>query len=239
MRLASPELIPLTSRCMTHVRLKTLFWLLLFIPFGAASANHIDYLHKDIKTNYAGQGSVAVAILDMRSYVLSGDKKPQFVGVIRGLFGNPGNVKTKSGKALTDDFGASIAAALSNAGFAASNQSTGATETSAQAVERLLQAKPDRIVIVQLRDWKTDEYQKLKLHYDITVSVYDRAGILLDSISDTADETLPGTPEFISKPYVHQSVVAYRRKLEGWLNDDKIRIALGGVPAAAISPSAP
>ena len=214
------------------MKLKTILWLFLLLPATASAAYESEYELKDVKLGYVGQGSVTVATQDLRSYILSGDKKPEFTGLIRGAFGNAANVRTKSRKSLSEDFNTSIAAALANSGFSVKAGAIASTESAAQALERMHPDAPDRIVIVQLRDWKTDTYQNVKLHFDVTISVYDRSGTLLDSITDSGDTELK-RPTFVKKPYVDPVEAGYRKMLETWLNDDKIRNALAATPVAA------
>lgn len=220
-----------------RVTLNKIFLLLLLLPATALGAYESDYLQKDIKLDYRGEGTVVVVTKDLRAHVLSGDKKPEFVGLIRGIFGNPADVRTKSRRPLTEDFSASIAAALTNSGFSATSDTVAGNESAAEAIDRLVKAAPDRIVIVQLRDWKTDSYRKIKLHYDLTISIYDRSGAMLENVVDSADEEMPGVPEFTSKPYVDPIVSAYRGKLAGWLNHEKVRTALGAASAAGLETS--
>jgi hypothetical protein len=222
--------------------IKKFFWLLLLLPtvamagFGA-SGNKVNYLDEGIKLDYTGHGSVAVAMQDLRPYIVNGEKKPEFVGQMRGGFGNPFQVKTQTGHPLGDDIAASIVAALHAAGFSATASSAAPTETPAQAAERVGKSTPDRIMVIQLRDWKTDTYIHTKLHYDVTISVYDHAGTLLDSITDEADRDFEVKASFSTKPMLAEIARNYREKLIGWLNDQKIRTALGGAPVESSTPA--
>src|SRR5690349_16603822 len=47
--------------------------------------------------------SIVVATHDQRPYIVSGEAKPEVVGVKRGGFGNPFPVSTASGRPLADD----------------------------------------------------------------------------------------------------------------------------------------
>jgi len=215
--------------------IKKILLLCLLIPatamasFGAAG-NKIEYLDQGIKPNYTGQGTVIVATQDLRPYILDGKAPPEFVGLLRGGFGNPFDVKTKSGHPLGNDISASIAAALTASGFSATTDSVAKEETPAQAVERLAKNAPSRIVIMQLRDWKSDTYAHTKLHYDVTISIYGSDGVLIDSITDTADQDLKVRVGFSLKPVLAEIASTYHEKLSGWLNADKVRIALGATP---------
>jgi hypothetical protein len=56
--------------------------------------------------------TVAVTVVDLRPYVVSGDKTPDFAGLMRGGFGNPFDVTTAAGKPLAEDMTSSIVASL-------------------------------------------------------------------------------------------------------------------------------
>lgn len=64
-----------------------------------------------------GTITVAVATHDQRPYVVGGNKKPNFVGLSRGGYGNPFDVVTVSGNPLADGFSESISRSLAARGF--------------------------------------------------------------------------------------------------------------------------
>ena len=61
---------------------------------GCAAGNQYDYSGSDLALPITGSGDIGVAVLDVRPYVLNGDKKPDFVGLQRGGFGNPFDVSS-------------------------------------------------------------------------------------------------------------------------------------------------
>ena len=77
--------------------------LLIMAVTGCAIGNQYDYRTANVSLPLTGDGVLGVGVLDNRSYVLSGEKEPNFVGLQRGGFANPFNVTTASGKPLTDD----------------------------------------------------------------------------------------------------------------------------------------
>lgn len=54
------------------------------------------YDRMNVALNRAGSGSVAIAVLDQRPYVRSGEKDPSFVGIMRGGYGNPFSLYTST-----------------------------------------------------------------------------------------------------------------------------------------------
>src|SRR3546814_13503229 len=82
---------------------------------GCAVGNTHRYDLGDAQFQVNSSKSIAVAVVDVRPYVLDGDKAPDFSGLMRGGFGNPFDVTTDSGQPLAADFTAFIVAALQRA----------------------------------------------------------------------------------------------------------------------------
>jgi hypothetical protein len=95
--------------------------------------------------------------------VLSGDKKPDFVGLQRGGFGNPFDVRTASGQPLASEMRAAISKALEQQGFVV----VGGAEAAPRKLE------------LRVFEWKTDVMMKMKTLYDLQLSVFDAGGNLL------------------------------------------------------------
>ena len=71
---------------------------------GCAVGNTHAYSTILANPTLAGTSAVNVATHDRRDSVQSGEKSPDFVGLQRGGFGNPFNVKTTGGRPLADEF---------------------------------------------------------------------------------------------------------------------------------------
>lgn len=136
---------------------------LLFALGGCAVGNRYDYGNAISGLPVSGSGTLAVSVVDARPYVVSGDKKPDFVGLQRGGFGNPFDVRTGSGRPLADEMRDSIAKALQQQGFAV----VGGTEAAPRKLE------------LRVFEWKTDVMMKMKTSYDLQLSVFDASGTLL------------------------------------------------------------
>lgn len=68
--------------------------LLAVVSSGCAVGNRYAYHTVVVDPSISGRSRVSVATHDQRAYVVSGNKDPQFVGVQRGGFGNPFDVRT-------------------------------------------------------------------------------------------------------------------------------------------------
>jgi len=130
---------------------------------GCAVGNRYDYGSAISGLPVSGSGKLAVDVVDARPYVLSGDKKPDFVGLQRGGFGNPFDVRTASGQPLAVEMRDAIGKALQQQGFAV----VGGAEAAPRKLE------------LRVFEWKTDVMMKMKTLYDLQLSVFDASGALL------------------------------------------------------------
>src|SRR6266850_4068485 len=87
------------------------------VASGCAVGNRYAYHTVVASPQVSGSTAVAVAALDQREYVRSGDKPPQFVGVQRGGFGNPFDVRTGDDKPLADAMTTALVNTLAKRGF--------------------------------------------------------------------------------------------------------------------------
>lgn len=154
---------------------------------ACAIGNRYDYRAGSAKVPDTGDSRIAVAVTDSRSYVLSGEKPANFVGLQRGGFGNPFDVTTASGAPMATDF-----AELLRTSFVARGSSvdvfplqTGADVEAALAAYRGTDA--DRLLLLEIHEWKTDVYAQITVHWNLTAKVFDRSGRLL------AEESIQGT----------------------------------------------
>ena len=99
--------------------------LALFLPVvavlltGCAIGNRYAYQSVVANPQLSGTTAVGVATHDQREYVRSGSKDPQFVGLQRGGFGNPFDVRTADDKPLADAMTTALVNTLNKKGFRA------------------------------------------------------------------------------------------------------------------------
>ncbi|MFN2645769.1 MAG: hypothetical protein ABR570_12310 [Burkholderiales bacterium] len=199
--------------------------LLMLIVAGCAVGNQHVYHEGSAELAPSGGRALAVATQDLRPYVTSGDKAPNFVGLSRGGFGNPFDVTTASGNALAQDFSATIGRSLEAKGYKTTAVSvTGAPP--ANVKELIAKAGKEGLALVTINEWKSDTMMNTALLYDLTVRVYDANGAQLAENRIGGKEDLGGSA--INPPgHAKEAVpVAYRRKLEQLFNNDAVRQSL-------------
>jgi len=149
----------------------------LVLPLAAcAVGNRYDYRNAIGGLPASGTGSIAVEVIDARPYVVSGEKGSDFVGLQRGGFGNPFDVRTASGAPLADEMRTAIANALQRKGFTVVKTNEAAS----------------RKMELRVLEWKTDVMARMKVLYDLSLSIYDGQGQALATSSTRGEEVLGG-----------------------------------------------
>jgi len=203
---------------------KVLACLAALLLSACAVGNQHDYTTAMPQLTVQGSGSVAVAVQDQRPYILDHDKKENFCGLYRGGFGNPFDVTTKSGNPLATDFRNTIVAALKNRGLVAEPVESALALSDEEAKQALLAAAKDHALLLVIKEWKSDTYLNTALHYNLTLTVYDKAGSASGASQISGKDNLG--PAALPKDARIAVAQAYQTKLETLLNDPKVVEAL-------------
>ncbi len=207
--------------------LRVLLLIVSLLPMPALAALHtINYQVAPPALSYDGSGAVVVLVQDARPYVVSGDKSGDFVGLVRGGFGNPFDVGTKSKRAFAEVIGNGVAASLSAAGFNAKAQVGAAADSPSALAIAAGNAGASRILVVQLREWKSDSYVKTKFSSEVVITVFDASGVALASFDDKDDRTLKASNGFgTGKTFIELQAI-YKERMQAWLEAPQVRDAL-------------
>jgi hypothetical protein len=203
-----------------------LFVLTVLVLSGCAVGNRHAY-HSVLATPaVSGSAQVGIATHDQRPYVLSGNKQPQFVGLSRGGWGNPFDIRTADDAPLADGMTQALTNSLRARGFRPVVVIVTASMSPAQVQERLAQAGGDRALLLTLREWKSDTYVGTGLFYDVTLSVLDRSGRTLAEKRLSGKDDL-GADAWNPPGHAREAVPrAFKGKLEELLNDGAVTAAL-------------
>lgn len=199
--------------------------MLAFALSACAVGNKHEYAATPLSLEAGAGQSIALAVQDQRPYVRDGDKSPDFVGLQRGGFGNPFDVTTESRKPLADDFATAIAAGLMKYQAKTTIVPAAVSATSDAVLADLQKSGAARLLILALREWKSDTYQNTSLLYDVTLSVYDQDGRRLTEKSAQGDDNLGGA--FNSPAHAKEVVpTAFARILADLFRFPEIEAAL-------------
>jgi hypothetical protein len=193
---------------------------------GCAVGNRYAYQSVVASPQISGTSAVSVATHDQREYVRAGSKDPHFVGLQRGGFGNPFDVRTADDKPLADAMTTALVNTLAKKGFRAQPVVVSHSLAAADARQQAVRVGADRALVLTLQEWKSDTALRVGLTYDMTLTVLDRTGAVL------AEKRLQGHDNLgaASLPSQVGDIVAaaFKTKLEQLLDDPGVASALRG-----------
>lgn len=131
---------------------------------------------------HSTHSKIAIIVKDERPYVQDGSKNETFVGLMRGGYGNPFDITTESKLPLADDIANAVRAGFLNSGINA--YLLGPFQEAKKSKD-----KSERLLVLKIREWKSDTYTNTKFSYIIQAEIFDEQGKLTGSSS--VGETLP------------------------------------------------
>jgi hypothetical protein len=137
-----------------------------------------------LKITVSSQGALAIAVLDSRPAVVSGDRKETFIGLSRSLYGIPYPAYTSSKKPFATDLANLAARSLRLGGTTSPKVVTVSPYYGRpRAIEALKATSADHLVLIELRDWWSDTLIHTDLNYDLSLTVLNGQGQELGSTS--------------------------------------------------------
>lgn len=197
--------------------------LLFLVLAGCAIGNQYDYRNASVSLPLTGDGELGVGVVDNRSYVLSGDKDPDFIGVQRGGFSNPFNVTTASGQSLTDDMAKSLENSLRNSGYTVSSLRFSSAESSIVA-STIAESGKSKNIVLTVTEWKTDIYLKMSLHFSLLLRVISKDGTTIAKNHMQGDEIIGGGG--FESQNARTAMAAFETKIGRLFNNEAILDAL-------------
>lgn len=194
---------------------------------GCAVGNTYDYRSTDIPMPLKGRSSVGLMVADKRPYVQSKDKEPSFVGLQRGGFGNPFDVTTTSGAPLASDIAEAVAGGLRKNGYSVQIIEYVSGDGADTWVSVARKNGLSKTIAVTVREWKTDIYMKMTLHYDLEAVVYGADGSVLGRNRMAAVEEVGGAGIGAEKN-AHTARQALSQKISYLFYHPDIKKALDG-----------
>jgi hypothetical protein len=142
----------------------------------------------------AGNTTVAVTTHDQRPYVVSGQKRPEFIGLLRSAVGIPYNVATRSKKPLAEDFTQVISDGLRRKGFAVTPVSAFYLESGETVSRRLKDTGSRKGLKVTINEWKSDSYVGGgRIPFDLSCEVQDETGAVVARNTARGTKVIPMT----------------------------------------------
>lgn len=157
------ELWTITSRMMHHACL--LFCGMALLCGGCYKLGY----HEVVPTVAAtGHRAIVVATHDQRPYVVSGQTKPDVLGVKREQYGNPWQIRTASGRPLAEDMTQVICDGLQRKGFHCLPMQVMPSESADAVRRRLKEATSETVLLLTVRDWRSDTWVQTIIDHNTT-----------------------------------------------------------------------
>ena len=211
---------------MKRISVTVLALVVFLLLNGCAVGNKHAYHDSTIDLKCKGSAKIGVATHDQRPYIVDGKKRPDFVGLQRGGYGNPFNVSTASGNPLATDITDTLTRSLKSKGFEAIPL-TITKNDNADTIKTNIKSKNfSRTIITTLYEWKSDTMTNTGLSYDVEMQVLDTDGNKIAQRKISGGDNLGGS---MMNPPAHAKraiPVAFKEKFELLLNDEQIAKAL-------------
>jgi hypothetical protein len=165
---------------------KRILFFIAFISISAISFAKIkfDFLKCKLELTYKSTESIVIGIIDQREDVLSGKRKPDFVGIARGGYGNPFFIGTKSGEPFTKDITALLIRTFTGNGFANKDAGIIYSDNKEAALKKLESVNVKFKLLLIIHEWKTDRKAAfvktwLDVYYDFELLILDELNQVL------------------------------------------------------------
>ncbi len=205
---------------------KPLIFILFFMFFNTAFSlpkREYDFTKVNLELNIKGNSSITIATLDKRELITSGKHKEDFVGWMRGGYGNPFGVGTTSHKSFAEDVSESIALQFKNGGFDVDKLKLNYTISKEDATEKLVEKETDFSVLLIINDFRTDQKMAWKntwqdINYDIKVIILNKNG------DELADNNVKGDMLKYNEYKIPMSATKYFEQIQNTVQTAYIKI---------------
>lgn len=170
--------------------------------------------------------SYLLSVIENRPYVLSGDKEPNYAGIVRGGFGIPHFVPTPDGKPLVDFLAERLAHGLKTPSGTVLVQNHTKPPELNEVADATVAAAANRGIAVRLREWRFDFGMfSWRFFYNLDIEIFDREGKRIAAKHFSGDEAPPWDGN--DSPH-NMAQLHYKRKFEEFFSTDELRAALQG-----------
>jgi hypothetical protein len=192
---------------------------------GCAVSTKVNYdnAYADVP---AFNQKMSIATWDQREQVVSGARKPDFVGYMRSGAGIAYPMGTTSGKPFSDVMSTNISSSLSSKGSPTNVIITNTNETASTIIDNLKKSGNNRLILMDCKQFHTDGYGATSLLYDLKVNIYDGDGTILKQKTFSGKKPLGGSVAWGPGKYKQYMPEAFKNLIEEIFNDAEIASAL-------------
>lgn len=191
---------------------RCVFLMLLLSLAACSNGRKIDYSQAYPEVPQTFAKAVEVQVIDERPYVLSGNKKGHFVGLIRGSYYIPYDVNTRSGEPLAQELQKSLLGGFERKGVKA--RAVNSKVSQASSADAML-------LSIRVREWKSESFMGVVLTHALTADVFDSRGQRLASVPLQGSSSVY---DFTDSGKTILSSVLVRQDVQKALNGEQVEV---------------
>ncbi|CAG5009425.1 hypothetical protein DYBT9275_04495 [Dyadobacter sp. CECT 9275] len=193
--------------------------------FGYACSKKVNFenVHANVP---AFNQKISVATWDQREQIVSGSRKPDFVGYMRSGAGIAYPMGTTSGKPLANLISNNVSSSLSAQGSTASVIATNANQSELTILSNLKKSGKNRLILINCKQLHMDGTGGRYLLYNLIVNVYTGNGTVIKQKAFTGKKPLGGSWFFGPGKYKQYMPEALKNLIGEVFNDADIVSAL-------------
>lgn len=154
--------------------------LLAVLAISGCRTARYDLTKIQLNTTLKSSAGVAIAVQDLRPFVISGEKSPSYIGIHRDGVGMPKDgANTRSGKPLAEDLSTSIAVNLAKKGLKTRTFPLTPTDDLKALIQKGSSPPSDRILLLRMEQFRSDSWAEVELRWKFRLDIYDEAGTRL------------------------------------------------------------
>lgn len=215
-----PHLV-LRLRTFAHIAALTL------LPVVTACTGTYTHAYERVQVNlpFVGSQSVALAVIDRRRAVTTGERNPKFVGTYRRDSAHASPVSTASGEPFAKDVSTVVANALKRSGYPVQTIAVAPGTSEAKAFAELAKTGASHLVVLVIRKWSGETFRNTALTYDLALVVQNPEGALLGQSSLKGSDQLAPDVDDPSAAAEQALVSALEHKLNLLFAEPQVRAA--------------
>lgn len=206
------------------MRIITFIFVVISLFFSACSRK-VNYDHLQANLPALNQ-KISIATWDQREQVVSGSRKPDFVGYTRSGYGIAYPMGTTSGKPFANLISDNISSSLSSKGSSTSVIITNSDQTELTILSSLKKSGKSRLLLINCKELHTDGYGATSLLYNLIINVYAKDGTVIKQKAFKGKKPLGGNWFTGPGKFKQYMPVALKKLIEEIFNDADIISAL-------------
>lgn len=187
-------------------------WLLFFVVLLSGCAFGNTHNYRDVVFDFKNpqNKTVAIAVHDRRSEILSGETENNVTGWSRGGYGNPFAVRTSSEGPFANDILLSMINSLEQMQNKVVPVYTDSKEDFEVVVKNISKNKFDVAILLTFNEWFSDTYVNTDVDYNINLKIFNKDSQVITETKDVRRYEIGGS--FMNPPQFAKDHVPFEFK---------------------------